>query len=45
MVIEERYQAVKARAEELSNDNKDLLRKISYVMNKVSEFERMWFKG
>lgn len=45
MVIEERYQAVKARAEELSNDNKDLLRKISYVMNKVSESERMWFKG
>ena len=45
MVIEERYQAVKARAKELSNDNKDLLRKILYVMNKVFEFERMWFKG
>ena len=45
MVIEERYQAVKATAEELSNDNEDLLRKISYVMSKVSESERMWFKG
>nr|POF09862.1 hypothetical protein CFP56_74742 [Quercus suber] len=34
VVIEERYQANKARAEELSNDNEDLLKKISDVMNK-----------
>ena len=27
MVIEERYQAAKARVEELSNDNEDLLKK------------------
>ena len=34
MVIKERYQAAKARAEELSNDNEDLLRKILDVTNK-----------
>ena len=39
MVIEERYQA--AKAEELSNDNKDLLKKISDAMNKVSKLERL----
>nr|POE69888.1 hypothetical protein CFP56_38096 [Quercus suber] len=43
MVIEERYQVAKARAEELSNDNEDLLRKISDVMNKVNESERLRF--
>ena len=41
MVIEERYQVAKARVEELSNDNKDLLRKILDVMNKVFESERL----
>ena len=41
MVIEERYQATKARAKELSNDNEDLLKKILDVMNKVSESERL----
>ena len=44
MVIEERYQVAKARVEELSNDNEDLLRKISDVMNKVSESKRLWFE-
>lgn len=39
MVIEERYQAGKAK--ELSNDNEDLLKKISNVMNKVSKSERL----
>nr|POE66783.1 hypothetical protein CFP56_68838 [Quercus suber] len=38
--IMERYQAAKARAKELSNDNEDLLKKISDVMNKVSESKR-----
>lgn len=45
MVIKERYQAAKARAQELSNDNEDLLRKILDVMNKVSKFERLRFKA
>ena len=44
MVIEERYQAAKARVEELSNDNEDLLRKILDVMNKVSESKRLQFE-
>ena len=39
MVIKERYQAAKAK--ELSNDNEDLLKKISVVMNKVLELERL----
>ena len=45
MVIEERYQAAKARVEELSNDNEDLLRKIWDVMNKVFEIERLQFEA
>ena len=45
MVIEERNQAAKARAEELSNDNEDLPRKISNVINKVSKSERLWFEA
>ena len=44
MVIEERYQATQARAEELSNDNEDLLRKILDVMNKIFESERLQFE-
>ena len=44
MVIEERYQAAKARVEELSNDNEDLLKKISDVMKKVSKSERLRFE-
>ena len=44
MVIEERYQAAKARVEELSNDNEDLLKKISDVMKKVLKSERLRFK-
>lgn len=43
MVIEERYQTAKARAKELSNDNEDLLKKISDVMKKVSESE--WLRS
>ena len=42
-MIEERYQATQARAEELSNDNEDLLRKILDVMNKISKSERLQF--
>ena len=41
MVIEERFWAAKAKAEELNNDNEDLLKKISDVMNKVSKSERL----
>ena len=41
MVIEERNQKAKARAKELSNNNEDLLKKISNVMNKVSESKRL----
>ncbi|KAK9991143.1 hypothetical protein SO802_026128 [Lithocarpus litseifolius] len=41
VIIEERYQAAKAKAEELSNDNEDLLKKILDVMNKVLEYERL----
>lgn len=44
MVIEERYQAAKARVEELSNDNEDLLKKISDVMKRVLKSERLRFK-
>lgn len=36
---------VKARAEELNNDNEDLLKKISDVMNKVSKSERLRFEA
>ena len=43
-MIEERYQATQARAEELSNDNKDLLRKILDVTNKISKSERLQFE-
>ena len=45
MVIEERYQAAKAKAEELCNDNGDLLKNISDVMNKVLESERLRSKA
>ncbi|KAL0001574.1 hypothetical protein SO802_015355 [Lithocarpus litseifolius] len=45
VVIEERYRVAKARAEELSNDNEDILRKISDVMNKVSKSKRLRFKA
>lgn len=45
MVIEERYQKAKARVEDLSNDNEDLLKKILDVMNKVLESERLRFKA
>lgn len=41
MVIEERYQKAKARAKELSNNNEDRLKKISNIMNKVSESKRL----
>ncbi|XP_050281719.1 putative disease resistance RPP13-like protein 1 [Quercus robur] len=41
MVIEERFLAAKAKAKELHNDNEDLLKKISDVMNKVFEFEKL----
>ena len=34
-MLEKRYLAVKAKLEELAKDNKDLLSKISDVMNKV----------
>ena len=44
MVIEERYQAAKARVEELSNDNEDLLKKISDVMKRVLKSERLRFE-
>lgn len=33
--------ATKDKAKELHNDNEDLLKKISKVMNKVSEFEKL----
>ena len=45
MVIEERYQAAKAKVKELSNDYKDLLEKIPDVMNKVSKFKRLRSKA
>ena len=44
MVIEERYQAAKARVEELSNNNEDLLKKISDVMKRVLKSERLRFE-
>nr|POF00836.1 hypothetical protein CFP56_73707 [Quercus suber]POF22879.1 hypothetical protein CFP56_38166 [Quercus suber] len=40
-VIEERFLAAKAKAEELNNDNKNLLKKIFDVINKVSESKRL----
>lgn len=45
MVIKERYKAVKARAEEINNDNEDPYKKISDVMNKVSKSERLQFEA
>ena len=39
--MEERYRTTKKKIEELSTDNEDLLKKISNVMNKVSESERL----
>lgn len=45
MVIEERFLATKAKDKELYNDNVDLLKKISDVMNKVSESEKLKAKA
>lgn len=39
--MEERYLAAKAKMEELSTDNEDLLKKISDVMTKVLESEKL----
>lgn len=44
MVVEERFLAAKAKVEELSNDNEDLLKKILDVMNNVFKFEKLQFK-
>ena len=41
MVMEERYLVAKAKIEELSTDNEDLLKKILDVMNKVSESKKL----
>lgn len=41
MVMEERYLAAKAKIKELSTDNEDLLKKISDVMTKVLESEKL----
>ena len=40
-MLERRYLAIKAKLEELAKDNEDLLEKISDVMNKVFESERL----
>ena len=45
MVMEERYRAAKSKLEELNTDKEDLLKKISDVMNKVSESERLRAKA
>lgn len=39
--MEERYLAAKAKIKELSTDNEDLLKKISDVMTKVLESEKL----
>lgn len=44
MVVEERFLAAKAKVEELSNNNEDLLKKILDVMNNVFKFEKLRFK-
>lgn len=44
MVVEERFLAAKAKVEELSNNNEDLLKKILDVMNNVFKFEKLQFK-
>lgn len=41
MVIKVRFLATKVKAEELSNDNENLLKKIYDVINKVSESEKL----
>ena len=41
MVIEDRFLATKAKAEELHIDNEDFLKKISNVMNKVSYSKKL----
>ena len=41
-MIKERYQTANAKAKELCNDKEDHLKKISDVMNKVSESKRLW---
>ena len=40
-VVKSRYLATKTKLEELTMDNKDLLKKISDVMNKVSKSEKL----
>jgi len=40
-VVKSRYLATKTKLEELTMDNKDLLKKISNVMNKVSKSEKL----
>lgn len=40
-VIKERFLVTKAKAEELHTNNEDLLKKISDVMNKIYEFEKL----
>lgn len=44
-VIKERFLAAKAKAEELHIDNEDLLKKISDVMNNVSESKKLRVKA
>nr|POE76075.1 hypothetical protein CFP56_05041 [Quercus suber] len=44
-VVKGRYLATKAKLEELTKDNKDLPKKISDVMNKVSESEKLHSKA
>lgn len=41
VVVESKYLATKTKLEELTKDKEDLLKKISYVMNKVSKFEKL----
>lgn len=45
MVMEESYLAAKAKIEELSFDSKDLLKKISDAVNKVSKSEKLQSKA
>lgn len=43
--MESRYLATKAKLEELTKDNEDLLKKILDMMNKVSESEKLRFEA
>ncbi|KAK9984723.1 hypothetical protein SO802_034248 [Lithocarpus litseifolius] len=45
VMVKEKFLAAKARVVEMSNDNEDLLKKISNVMNKVSKSEKLRFKA